>query len=257
MPAAWKNSAISLDSGAPPDTAKRSRPPRAARIFEKTSLSASRCWKASADGTGWRACTSFETFLPTPTAQKKIFFLSPFSAFGPGENPRVHLLEYPRHAADEVGLDLGEVLPEPVDVLGERRGEAPIDPREGLEPAEGVRQRQEEEMDVAFLYPQRLLRGLEHEHVVAVGLDHALGRARRARGVHDRRDVVGLSLGDPARQLALERVGAVAAELAQRLPGEHPAAPCPDSPPSPRPARGRPSCPSPRPPWRAGRRPRR
>ena len=32
----------------------------------------------------------------------------------------------------------------------------------------------------------------------------------------------GCPVGDPAGQLALERVGAVAAELAQRLPGEHP-----------------------------------
>ncbi len=76
MPAAWKNSAISLESGAPPETAKRSRPPRAAWIFENTSLSARRCLKARPAGTGFLACCSRETSRPTPTAQWKIFFLS-------------------------------------------------------------------------------------------------------------------------------------------------------------------------------------
>ena len=73
MPAAWKNSAISRASGAPPETAKRSRPPRAACIFEKTSFSASLYWKARAAGTGRLACLSRETSLPTATAQLKIF----------------------------------------------------------------------------------------------------------------------------------------------------------------------------------------
>src|SRR4026209_912040 len=50
MPAAWKNSAISFESGAPPDTAKRRRPPSAACSFENTSLWASRCLKARPGG---------------------------------------------------------------------------------------------------------------------------------------------------------------------------------------------------------------
>ena len=75
MPAAWKNSAISLESGAPPETAKRSRPPRAAWSFENTSLWARRYLNARPAGTGFRACFRRDTSRPTPTAQWKIFFL--------------------------------------------------------------------------------------------------------------------------------------------------------------------------------------
>ena len=47
MPAAWKNSATSRDSGALPETKNRIRPPKRSRSLENTSLSAMRCLMAS------------------------------------------------------------------------------------------------------------------------------------------------------------------------------------------------------------------
>ena len=75
MPAAWKNSAMSRERGAPPETANRRRPPRAACIFENTSLWAMAYFTPSPAGTGRPACLSRETSLPTPTAHQKIFRL--------------------------------------------------------------------------------------------------------------------------------------------------------------------------------------
>ena len=74
MPAPQKNSAVSRPSGAPPDIANSKRPPRRARIFEKTSRSAMapvlnpRPAKRSRRGS---------TARPTPTAQWKILALRP------------------------------------------------------------------------------------------------------------------------------------------------------------------------------------
>ncbi len=56
MPAAWKNSAMSRESGAPPDTAHCSRPPSAAWSLEKTSLWAIFRFSASAVGHGLPRC---------------------------------------------------------------------------------------------------------------------------------------------------------------------------------------------------------
>ncbi|MNC89999.1 hypothetical protein D3C83_60310 [compost metagenome] len=76
MPAAQKNSASSLPSGAPPEIAYSKRLPRRARIFEKTSLSARRTrqpgsWKASRCGSArWPAASaqSNSAFLTPPVA---------------------------------------------------------------------------------------------------------------------------------------------------------------------------------------------
>ena len=90
MPAAWKNSAISRASGAPPETAKRSRPPRAACIFEKTSLSASLYCTRAPPGTGSIGLLEPRTSLPTDTAQSKIFRFDRRAALGaaPGTSRR-------------------------------------------------------------------------------------------------------------------------------------------------------------------------
>src|SRR3989304_497858 len=63
MPAAWKNSAMSRASGAPPETANSSRPPSAAWSFEKTSLWAGFRFPSSTAGLvgfpdkgGWDPC---------------------------------------------------------------------------------------------------------------------------------------------------------------------------------------------------------
>ena len=76
MPAAWKNSAMSGESGAPPDTAQRSRPPRAAWSFSNTSRSASLRLRASPPVTGRPACSRRLTSRPTSIAQLKMRFLS-------------------------------------------------------------------------------------------------------------------------------------------------------------------------------------
>ncbi len=76
MPAAWKNSAMSRESGAPPDTAHCSRPPSAAWSFENTSLWASLRFSSKVAGTGWPRCWWRLTSRPTDTAQLKIFLFA-------------------------------------------------------------------------------------------------------------------------------------------------------------------------------------
>ena len=189
MPAAWKNSAISSASGAPPDTQKRSRPPRAARSFAKTSRSATAFWtrrrrrKRPAfplEAAG--AAADPQGPVEDPLAERR-------RGRHPGQDLRVHLLEHARHAADEVRRDLPQVLRKPLDALGERRGQAEADPEEALHPGEGVREREEEEMDVALAHPGGPRDHVERRQVVAVRLHDALRGAGGARGVDDRRDV--------------------------------------------------------------------
>ncbi len=139
-----------------------------------------------------------------------------------GEDARIDLLEHAGHAADEVRLHLGQVLAELVDALGERGGEAPVHADERLEPREGVRERQEEQVGVAVLDPRHLGRGPERAQVVAVGLDHALGRAGGARRVHDGGDVFRPDRGHPARQLPAEPLEVVPSEAPQPIPGHDP-----------------------------------
>src|SRR3989304_5394641 len=124
MPAAWKNSAISRDSGAPPETAKRSLPPSAACILENSSFSAILYLTASAAGTGRPA-------LPAPRRRVEDLPLDRGAALGRGPRSRVDLLEDAGHAADEVRLGLGQGLPELVDVLGAGRAKAAVHPHEG------------------------------------------------------------------------------------------------------------------------------
>ena len=204
MPAAWKNSAISLDSGAPPETAKRSRPPRAACIFENTSLSAMRCLKASPAGTGWLRLLELRHLAPDAHRPVEDLALEPASpASRPGEDARVDLLEHARHAADEVRAHLGQVLAELVDALGEGGGEPAVHADERLEPARRSARAAGRAGGRRPPGPRTSAPGLERGHVVAVGLDHALGRA----GVPEVYTIVAMSSGrrgHPARQLAAE-----------------------------------------------------
>ena len=72
MPAAWKNSAISGASGAPPETQNRRRPPRAARSFAKTSLSATFRWTPRVPGIGRPSRSRRLARRPTDRAQWKM-----------------------------------------------------------------------------------------------------------------------------------------------------------------------------------------
>ncbi len=64
---------MSFDSGAPPETKKRTRPPVLAVIFEKTSLAAIAWRRLSPAGTGFPSIFRAPYALPTLRAQKKIF----------------------------------------------------------------------------------------------------------------------------------------------------------------------------------------
>ncbi|MBK6421192.1 MAG: hypothetical protein IPF77_03040 [Gemmatimonadetes bacterium] len=68
--------AISAESGAPPETKYRSRPPVRATSLENTSLSASAFFTPSANGTGWPASTVSAHASPAARHQSKIRFLS-------------------------------------------------------------------------------------------------------------------------------------------------------------------------------------
>ena len=137
----------------------------------------------------------------------------------PGKDLRVHLLEHARHAAEEVRRDLPQVLRKPLQALGERGGQAEADPEEALHPGEGVREREEEEMDVALADPGGLRDHVERGQVVGVRLHDALRGARGPGGVHDRRDVPGLDGVEPG----LQRAGAMrpAAQRPECRPVEH------------------------------------
>ena len=219
MPAAWKNSAISSASGALPDTQNRSRPPRAARSFANTSRSASAFCTRRPAGSGRPSCSRRLARRPTDSAQWKMRWRTRRCGRHPGEDLRVHLLEHARHAAEEVRRDLPQVLRKPLDALGERGGQAEADPEEALHPGEGVREREEEEMDVALAHPGGSRDHVERGQVVRVRLHDALRGARGPGGVHDRRDVPGFH-GLEAR---LQRTGEMrpAAQRPERLPVEH------------------------------------
>src|SRR5262249_60715758 len=120
--------------------------------------------------------------------------------------------------ADEVRPRLGEILAQLVDALGERGAESAVYADEGLETREGVREREEEEVHLPFRDRVGLSRRLEGGEMIAVALDHALGRPRGPRGVDDGCHVIGLDALYPRGQLGLESVGLIAAEPAGPLP---------------------------------------
>jgi hypothetical protein len=76
-------------------------------------------------------------------------------------------------------------------------------------------------MHPAFLDRGGRLRGDQRGDMVAVGLHDALGRPRGARGIHDRRNVLGAAGGDALGQRRLVRLGLIPSRAAQRLPRHH------------------------------------
>ena len=135
-----------------------------------------------------------------------------------GQDLRVDLLEHTRHAADEVRAHFFEVVADLVEVLGEGRAEPAIDAEERLEPGEGVRERQEEQVHPPLLARRCRLGVLLGGDVVTVGLHDALRRPRGAGGVDDRGQVVGLRAGQARGQRAGVLRGVVATEAAQHRP---------------------------------------
>ena len=138
----------------------------------------------------------------------------------PGEDPRVDLLVHPRHAEDEVGADLPEVVGHLVEALGERRREPQRDPDERFHPRVGVREGQKQEVHVTLRPAERLRQRPERGDVVAVGLHDALRRPRRARRVDDRRHIGGGEGRDPVGERRLQPLGALTTEASERLPPE-------------------------------------
>ena len=90
---------------------------------------------------------------------------------------------------------------------------------ERLQPREGMRERQEEEVDVSLGDRGGLRRRVQRRDVIAMRLHHALGRSGGARGVDDGGDVVGPAIGHPGGQLALHLVLIVPPQPAQLVPG--------------------------------------
>ena len=75
--AAAKKVAISLLSGAAPETSTRIRPPSRAWSLLNTSFSATAYFIRRPAGTGLPACSSATFSLPTATPQAKILALAP------------------------------------------------------------------------------------------------------------------------------------------------------------------------------------
>ena len=80
MPAAPNQPATSVESAALPETRKRIRPPSRARIFDRTSRSASAYWARSARPGGVPSRRARHTRPPTENAQVNSVSLSPPSA---------------------------------------------------------------------------------------------------------------------------------------------------------------------------------
>src|SRR5437899_1515744 len=134
----------------------------------------------------------------------------------------VELLVDARHGGHEVRAGARQVLGQVVDAAREGRDRARRDAVVLDQTGKGVRERQEEEVDVALARDAELEQRLDGCEVVAVGLEHALGRPRGARSVDDGGELVALQVGDPCIELpeqVAERVTAALHERRQRLPG--------------------------------------
>jgi hypothetical protein len=73
-----------------------------------------------------------------------------------GQDPSVPIPEEPGHGADEVGPLLPELVRYPVQSLGEGGHQPKVRSHEALETGEGVREREEEQVDVAGSHRRRL-----------------------------------------------------------------------------------------------------
>src|SRR6266702_5122529 len=117
MPAAWKNSAISRESGL---------------HLREHELVGDLVLDSEPRGHGPLGLLEPGDLLAHLHGPVEYLPLDRGAALGPGHRARVDLLEDAGHAADEVGSRLGQILPELVDVLGEGRAEPAVDADEGL-----------------------------------------------------------------------------------------------------------------------------
>ena len=123
-----------------------------------------------------------------------------------GQHARVYALEDTRHAAEEVGPHLTEILREPVEALRKGGRQSLVHSDERLEATEGVGQREKQQVDVplADLAGRDRPRRPERGQVVPMRLDDALGRPGGPGRVDDRGHVVRRALGDPPVQLGAQ-----------------------------------------------------
>src|SRR6185503_19107651 len=112
MSAEPKNSAISRDSGAPPEMKSFSRPPVRSLILEKTSRSAMASFNARS-GPGLRFATrASKPARPTEEALPPFRVLRDLLV-----HAAVHLLVEPRHRRHDLRLDLDHVVGHALDAL--------------------------------------------------------------------------------------------------------------------------------------------
>ena len=192
MPAAWKNSAMSRDSGAPPDTAHCSRPPSAACSFEKTSLCASARLSARPGGSGCPRCWCRLT--SRPDADRPVEDLLLRRASRPRRPARIFAYTFSKTRGTlqmKCGRTSFRLSPTLSRFSANAVVEPVVDAEERLEPRERVRERQEEQVHPARLDGRHLRADARSDgDVVAVRLHDALRRPRRARRVDDGGDVV-------------------------------------------------------------------
>ena len=186
---------MSFDSGAPPETKKRTRPPVRAMILEKTSLAAIARRSLSPPGTGLPA--SFRRAVGLPDAEGPEEDLPPQRGALQDlvHDLGVDLLEDPGHADHDVRPDLQEVLGHGFDALGEGHRAALVDVREHDHPLEDMGQGQEGQDRVFGGELDDVRSRLDVADEVVMRQDDAFGDACRPRRVDQGRLVAGLDPG--------------------------------------------------------------
>ena len=224
MPAAWNHSAMSRFSAAAPEMKNRTRPPKRSRILENTSRSNSACWSFSGSGTDLPSRLSLSTFRPTANAALKIFSFAPPSA-ACIVTMRPWAFSKMRGAAPmKVGFTTARLSM----ILSTRPSTAVAKPQASWVESSTL-------PNECAIGSQRNwtsssledLLGLDGRTLVGprrVAQPHALGLAGRARGVDQRRELVGLDGVDRLRH----RVGVLGevllTERAEVVEADHPVA---------------------------------
>ena len=135
----------------------------------------------------------------------------------------IHLLIYTRHAEEQVWPRLAQILREVIERLHVDRLEAAIHADEMLQTAKDVREWQEERIHHALTeFWEHCVRALELRQEGAVAVDYALGHARRAGGIHQRQQVVGLDLAGALGREGILLLGAAFAQRQQVGERDHP-----------------------------------
>ena len=191
MPMPSKNSAISCDSGAPPEMGVRSRPPSRSRIFANTSRSASRCCARRSGGTVCRDSSSLLTRRPTRQRPVRQTALHARRLVDRRHDRRVDLLVHARNARQHRRMHLLQRVRRLQRIRQERDRVTHVRPRQVHQPPEIVGERQVEQHQIVVPHVHRQVVDHRRHRVVVAVPDHAALRwAGRARRVDEREQVV-------------------------------------------------------------------